>query len=158
MGMQVLWRSVLQRSRATVTIASALLVVALVAMKLPEFNPSISDQMTPTPILHDTNMAIASLTHRPALVFITYHPEDADSWSQEPVYNTDVAWPDDAAVIRAHDLGVVENVKLVDYYARISPSRWIYVYDKSTRQLRSFGPASAVASDVDGMQTPSQIR
>jgi hypothetical protein len=143
--MQVLWRSAPQRWRVAMAVGSVVLVLLMVAMKLPEINPSISDQMTPPPILHDTNVAIASLTHRPALVFITYHPEDPDSWSQEPVYNTDVAWPDDAEVVRAHDLGAKENAKLVAYYARISPSRWVYIYDKSTRHLRSLGPASAIA-------------
>jgi hypothetical protein len=51
-----------------------------------------------------------------------------------------VAWPDDATVIRAHDLGA-RNQELIDYYARVSPGRWVYLYDKSTRELVSLGKA-----------------
>jgi 4-amino-4-deoxy-L-arabinose transferase-like glycosyltransferase len=154
MGIDALRRSVSAKWRAAVTSGSVLLVLLLVVMKLPEINRSVSDQMTPTPILHDTNVAIASLTHRPALVFITYHPEDPDSWSQEPVYNTDVVWPDDAEVVRAHDVGAKENAKLVAYYANLSPRRWVYIYDKSTRQLRSLGWASSVVSHPELLQIP----
>ena len=69
-----------------------------------------------------------------------HHSETANSWSDEPVYNTDVAWPDDATVIRAHDLGE-RNRELIGYYARVSPGRWVYLYDKSTGELTNLGQA-----------------
>jgi hypothetical protein len=54
----------------------------------------------------------------------------------EPVYNVDVAWPDDARVIRAHDLGPERDRALFAYYARVSPDRAVYVYDRA----KGFGP------------------
>jgi hypothetical protein len=50
----------------------------------------------------------------------------------EPVYNADVAWPDDAPVIRAHDLGV-RNRALFAYYGRVAPDRRVYRYDRIER-------------------------
>ena len=49
----------------------------------------------------------------------------------EPVYNADVAWPDDARVIRAHDLGDAANRKLMEYYASRQPERRVYCYDRT---------------------------
>ena len=33
-----------------------------------------------------------------------------DNPEEEPVYNSDVAWPDNAAIIRAHDRNVDDSV------------------------------------------------
>jgi hypothetical protein len=100
----------------------------------------VRDQISPTPILHNFQKMVAGLPHKPAVVFVKYDPADRDSWSQEPVYNTDVAWPDDAEVVRAHDLGE-RNGELIAYYAEQAPGRWVYRYDKSSGRLESLGPA-----------------
>jgi hypothetical protein len=74
---------------------------------------------------------LATLTG-PTVVLFRTHPGD---WvDDEPVYNTDVAWPDDARVIRARDLGPDEDMRLVDYYAQRQPSRLIYLYDAHDAQ------------------------
>jgi hypothetical protein len=143
LGMELTRRS-FARARAGVTCFCALMVVGLVAARIPEINHSVRDQISPTPILHDFQKIVAGLPHKPAVVFVKYDPADRNSWSEEPVYNTDVAWPDDAVVVRAHDLGA-RNAELIAYYAARSPSRWVYIYDKSARTLISLGKTEDVA-------------
>jgi hypothetical protein len=143
LGMELLRRS-FSTARAGVACFCALMVVGLVAALIPEINRSVRDQISPTPILHDFQTMVAGLPHKPAVVFVKYDPADRNSWSEEPVYNTDVAWPDDAAVVRAHDLGA-KNAELIAYYAARSPARWVYLYDKSARTLVSLGKAEELA-------------
>src|SRR5690606_16995773 len=57
---------------------------------------------------------IERLPHKPAVVLFRWSPRVNPHI--EPVYNTDVAWPDEAEVIRAHDLGD-KNAELIAYYA-----------------------------------------
>ena len=59
--------------------------------------------------------------------------------------NTDVAWPDDAPIIRAHDLGE-ENVRLYRYYAQRQPEREIYLFDRNGSQLQYLGTAIELES------------
>ena len=144
LGMEMLRRS-FPSAREVVTCFCALLVVGLVATRLPEINRSVHDQISPTPILHDFQKVVAELPHKPAVVFVKYDRTDRDSWAQEPVYNTDVAWPDDAEVVRAHDLGA-KNGELIAYYAGRAPDRWVYLYDKSARELKLLGKAGEIAA------------
>jgi hypothetical protein len=64
--------------------------------------------------------------HTPAVVLFPYF----FGWNyfEEPVYNTDVAWPFDATIMRAHDLGE-HNQVLFDYLARTQPDRTIYRFN-----------------------------
>jgi hypothetical protein len=62
-----------------------------------------------------------------------------DLWT-EMVYNTDVAWPDDAPIIRAHDLGVRID-ELIDYYGQRQPNRTIYRFDWDRGSLQRLGKA-----------------
>ena len=48
----------------------------------------------------------------------------------DPVYNTDVAWSDDAPIIRARDLDG-RNEPLYRYYAAEQPDRVVYLYDRA---------------------------
>ena len=64
-----------------------------------------------------------------------------DNPHQEPVYNTDVAWPDDAPIIRVQDLGPERNRELAEYYARTQPERSFYRFDRRTFTLRALGKA-----------------
>jgi hypothetical protein len=140
LGAEALRRSLPPIASRTAVAFTSLLIVGLAAANLPQFNRSIDDQVNAAPFLYDFDRMLARLPHKPALVFVRHHSETPNSWSDEPVYNTDVAWPDDATVIRAHDLGE-RNQELIDYYARVSPGRWVYRYDKSTRELTLLGRA-----------------
>jgi len=71
----------------------------------------------------------------PALVFFRFDP-DKSNIHDEQVYN-DVAWPDDAPIVRAQDLGMQRDRDLVEYYARRQPDRVVYFYDRGHRLYRN---------------------
>ena len=83
------------------------------------------------------------LDHKPAIVLVRYSSRN-DAWGQEPVYNTDVAWPDDAPVVRAHDLNE-KNIRLFEYYARRQPQRAVYRFDKSDLSITYLGQVTDLA-------------
>ncbi|HYE18657.1 MAG TPA: hypothetical protein VEA69_09445 [Tepidisphaeraceae bacterium] len=82
----------------------------------------------------------------PALVFFRWHPDAMIHI--EPVYNDGVAWPDDAPVLRAHDLGEPANRRLLDYYLRHGQDRHVFVYDRDPARtlepIRYLGRASQI--------------
>jgi hypothetical protein len=49
-----------------------------------------------------------------------------------------VLYPDDAAIIRAHDRGE-ENARLYAYYAQRQPQRIVYLYDLGDDSLTELG-------------------
>jgi hypothetical protein len=79
---------------------------------------------------------IAQVVKPPAVVLFGQPP---DLWT-EMAYNTDVAWPDDAPIIRAHDLGE-RDVELIDYYGQLQPERTIYQFDWRRGSLKTLGKA-----------------
>ena len=113
--------------------AFVMAVVAISLTSLWEINilvappqQQISDETFRSPALRMINEFVPQKVHLPAVVLFTYHP--GGNYFEEPVYNTDVAWPDDAPIIRAHDLGP-RNHEIFDYYARVSPQRTFYLFD-----------------------------
>ncbi len=90
--------------------------------------------------------ALAALPPDPAVVLFRYHPfnRSVNLPYHEPVYNTDTPWPDDARIIRAHDLGA-QNIRLFQYYARTQPWRVIYLYDRDGDTLTRLGTAAEAA-------------
>ena len=89
--------------------------------------------------------ALANLPHKPAVVLFHYSAEA--NVHEEPVYNTDVAWPDDAPVIRAHDLGP-RNVEIFRYYAARQPDRFFYRFDRADNSLKPLGYARDLAKQA----------
>jgi hypothetical protein len=87
---------------------------------------SISDETFRSPMLRLVNEFLPQKVHLPAVVLFPYHA--GGNFFAEPVYNTDVAWPDDAPIIRAHDLGA-RNHEIFAYYAKVSPQRTFYIFD-----------------------------
>ena len=83
----------------------------------------------PPPYLKVVSQVMRQNLEEPAVVLFAYQP--GGNFREEPVYNTDVAWPDDATIIRAHDLGKVRNQAIFDYYARTQPERTFYSFDRS---------------------------
>jgi hypothetical protein len=135
--------------RARLPLAAA--VVALGITNLPEVNRQVSDEP-----FHAKWMAAlheASETHAIVLFAFDIAAADPDrvmKISQEPVYNTDVAWPDDAPLIRAHDLGAARNAELYRYYARIAPDRMIYRISRRTGEMTQLGTARELAAAATG--------
>jgi hypothetical protein len=88
----------------------------------------VSDESFVSPVLRYINeiLPYRDDVARPAVVLFTYRP--GGNYFEEPVYNTDVIWPDDAPIIRAHDLGP-RNREIFAYYARTQPDRTFYRFD-----------------------------
>src|SRR5205814_7903617 len=80
----------------------AVLITAIT--RLPQADRTILDDMFRPDLPRIVHDKLATLPRRPAIVLFRYHA-GLNNPQEEPVYNTDVAWPDDADVIRAHDLG-----------------------------------------------------
>lgn len=87
-----------------------------------------------------------SAVQAPAIVLFT-PPPGGQALHLELVYNDDVAWPDDAPIIRAHDRGV-ENRILYEYYARHQPDRWVWRFNRQTGELVKIGTVRELASSA----------
>ena len=104
----------------------------------------IDDETFRSPTLRNARQ-IEGLVDKPAVVLFRYPPgSPVSKIIEEPVYNTDVAWPDDAPVIRAHDLGE-RNIEMFQYYAARQPERTFYRFDRGTGMLTPLGTAGNLA-------------
>ncbi|HEY0008038.1 MAG TPA: glycosyltransferase family 39 protein [Tepidisphaeraceae bacterium] len=74
----------------------------------------------------------------PAIVLFHYSP-GVSTYHDEPVYTASAAWPDDAPIIRAHNLGPERNRDLVKYYAEGQPDRGVWLFDRGSRKLLYLG-------------------
>jgi len=101
-------------------------------------NPAhqITDEPMPSALLRKAHDV---LTGERAVVLFRYAPNH--NWKAEPVYNSDVTWPDDAEVVRAHDLGP-RDAEIVKYYAQRQPDRTFFVWDLGKDELRRIGTAA----------------
>jgi hypothetical protein len=84
----------------------------------------------------DSNYVPTKVTP-PAIVLYQYDSKEYAALN-EPVYNWDVLTPDDAPIIRAHDLGP-RNVELFDYYAKLQPNRMVWRFDRRDKKLTLLG-------------------
>jgi hypothetical protein len=120
-----IWKQPVLHRKAERTMVAALVLVALAS--LPELNPRVRDDRIFAPMGTLLRRAIAERVERPAAVLVRYHA--SENPHDEPVYNDSVAWPDDADVIVAHDLGF-RDVELLEYYERTQPGRHYYLFDR----------------------------
>jgi hypothetical protein len=127
------------RPNAWLTVA----VAAACAAQLPGLNPRVDDEGYRTPLLSAVEQALATV-EGPAVVLFRFHP--GGNVHEEPVYNSGVAWPDDAAVVRAHDLGPARNAELFAYYGAREPRRTFYLFDRFDGALVPLGPAQDAAA------------
>jgi hypothetical protein len=112
---------------ATMLVLSCVLLAAAISA-LPEVTGSRNDDFEEPQSLRAVDRALAPLATAPSIVLFRFGP--GANPLAEPVYNADVAWPDDARVIRAHDLGDAANRRLMGYYASRQPERRVYRYDR----------------------------
>jgi hypothetical protein len=117
-------------------------IVVTCILTLPGIAPGARDERWIAPTL-ELNARLPQLVRQPALVLFRYHPDSSPH--EEPVYNVDVAWPDDAPIVRAHDLGPEANMRLVRYYARHQPGRHLYRVDRGTGMIGYLGIVSKLA-------------
>lgn len=122
--------------------AVALGLIGLSLASLPEINPLVKDQYMRPDSLLMANEQLAGLPQTPAVVLFRLGARSNPH--EEPVFNLDVADPDEATIIRAHDLGETEDRKLAAYYARArhEPNRFFYLYDRGTFSLYPMGTAA----------------
>ena len=119
-------------------------VAALAIASIPPIG-SATERRYNFAAIKDVNRALGRLPPEPAVVLIRYTP-GVDNPHRELVYNPDVAWPDDAEVIRLNDLGDERNVEVYRYYAERQPYRVIYRYDRATGEVRRLGRADELAA------------
>jgi hypothetical protein len=144
-----------RRWRPHVLAGCVLVLVVIAVSSTYEFNPvataldpkdkrhlhAIDDETFHSPLLRFAHEA-EQMVERPAVILFRYTP--AANIIEEPVYNTSVAWPDDAAVVRAHDLGP-RNGEIFGYYAQRQPDRMFYRFDRATGTLTPLGRARDLA-------------
>ena len=85
-------------------------------------------------------VSLPKIVEKPALVLFRYGPESSPH--TEPVYNLEAAWPDDCAIVRAHDLGPQKDHELFRYFASIPQDRTVYRFDRDARTLQKIGHIS----------------
>ena len=126
-----------RRTRPVLTML--LLGISLAA--LPQFNPATEQYAAPT--LQAVEHSLHSIEGR-ALVFFRYRT--GQNVHEEPVYNIEGAEIDAQRIVRAHDLGSSENLKLIRYYADRQPDRRAYLFDRGSRTLTLLGPVTQLAA------------
>ena len=125
------------RPRAVET-ALAFLVAWLIVGSMPVVG-WMEDYRAPWPIMIAAHREVPRQVEAPAVVLFPFHR--GDNFHEEPVYNIDVAWPDDAPIVRAQDLGPARNEAIAAYYAATQPDRKFYRFDRGTLAAEPLGTA-----------------
>ena len=104
------------------------------------------DELMDSPLLSLVNIELPLKLQKPAVVLFRQSSREIHYFI-EPVYNTDVAWPDDAPIIHAHDLGP-RDTQIIDYYAARQPQRMFYLFDTDTLTPVLLGDAASVQNKL----------
>jgi hypothetical protein len=132
-----------------------LAIIALSLAAMPQFNRLVHDRYFNYTELEQIDNDLAANVTAPTVVIFHFNPA-TNNPSEEPVFNPDVAWPDDAAIIRVRDLNADVSAvgqpgdldqPLYDYYSRIDPARVFYLYDRGSgnERLKRLGTADVLA-------------
>ena len=124
------------RNMATASLLAVFVVLCV--RSLPELNPTISDEAYPLPTVTLAHGPLREAVNVPAVILFRYRP--GLSSDDEPIYNSDGVWPDDAPIIHAHDLGE-RNAGLFRYYGDKQPARRFYLFDRGDNALYDLGTA-----------------
>ena len=154
------------RRTAMIRTMMGLAMIGLSVANLPQLDRIVHDQYFETPELEQIDRDLAAGVSAPAVVLFHYNRDAmiggkkvTNNPSVEPVFNAGVAWPDDAPIIRAHDLNADISAigkpgdrdrPLYEYYSRIDPRRVFYLYDRGgeTEKLRRLGTAKEMARET----------
>jgi hypothetical protein len=131
---------------------AGLAIIAIALSQMPQVDRLNYDQPFAYAELVEIDRDLAQSVRAPAIVLFHFNwdavvngKKITNNPSEEPVFNADVAWPDDAPVIRARDLNAdVSQVgkpgdrdrPLYEYYSRVAPARVIYLYDRGGGSAR----------------------
>ena len=150
------------KHRALITTTLSLIVLGLAVTSLPEFHMHEYDDST-WPVTTFNYDTLPAQVQTPALVLYRYWTQEdvgtERNFNDEPVYNLDVAWPDDAPIIRANDLGP-RDAQIIEYYGRIQPERNVYIVARGELKLHLLGRAGELAErlkrgeDIRGIVPP----
>jgi hypothetical protein len=91
----------------------------------------------------ETAGAISGKVRAPAIVVFRLDPEQP--FPEDPAYNLQTPWPDDAPILRAHDQGDARNQELFRYYARTQPERNVYLFIQSDMSVHALGNVKDLA-------------
>ena len=140
LGMRALERHA-GRFETTLAAFFALAVVAAFVASMPQVNPI--KRVGETTVVAPTDLDRAVRQHTPgrAVVLLRY---DVTNGAKMRPFNLDVAWPDDAPVVKALDLGD-RNGEIFDYYAATQPDRVFFLYDFADDTLTRLGAATELA-------------
>jgi hypothetical protein len=120
-------------------------VLVLCVSRLPVLDGSVNDDWIDLPTVRLVQDTLPQAVQTPAVVLFKFRP--GNSVHDEPVYNSDVAWPDDAPIVKAHDLGE-RNREVIEYYAARQPGRHVYRYDRGDGMLMPLGTAADLARQL----------
>src|SRR6185437_4826140 len=140
LGMHVIHRTWPKFSLVNVFLPLGVLMLALEYVAINQqnfFEPIPKDRMSLGWVSKLNYQWIPEHVQEPALVF--FHFDKSERAWEEPVYNWDVASPDEAPIIRVHDLGPTKNRELLAYYARTQPDRHVYWFDRLSLQMIDLG-------------------
>jgi Dolichyl-phosphate-mannose-protein mannosyltransferase len=142
-------------------------MLAMIVADMPQMDRTIHDQYFETPELEAIDAILSRQVSPPAVVMFHFNKNAlidgrriTDDANVGPVFNSDVAWPDDAPIIRAHDLNADvsnvgkpgdRNVPLYEYYLRVDPNRVFYLYDRGAPgvKLRRLGTAADLLGKIE---------
>jgi hypothetical protein len=141
LGVHVL-ADALPRWRGGVRLLLVLSIAGIALSKLPEAERGARDHPFEPRLTRALERALAEQVQAPAIILIRYSP-DRDL-NEQSVANFHSAWPDDAAIIRAHDLRE-KNQVLFRYYAARQPLRKVYRFDESDGSIQELGRVSELA-------------
>jgi hypothetical protein len=155
-------REIFSRIGAAIDLAVSFAILILSLSMLPELNHHrlLNDESFRSPMMRVLHDQLPRTVTPPAVVLFRYDPSkpqsDSSSPHIEPVYNTDVAWPDDAPIVRAHDLGS-RDIEIFRYYAEHQPDRNFYLFDRGNLAdpLHYLGQARDLARHAATTTTPS---
>ncbi len=131
----------LRRGRTVMDIC----IIAMLVGYLPPIDRHVRDvpAYMNYPSLPAIEDRIAQLPRVPSIIFFRFHPGH-DNPQEEPVHNSETLWPDEAHLIRAHDLGS-RNHELIDYYAKRQPDRRVYLLDRAANSIQELGTVRELA-------------
>jgi hypothetical protein len=136
--------------------AAPSMVVILCLASLPGLSRQVRDQYFTPVRLKSIDQAIATLPRKPAVVLVRW--QSNGNMDEEVVFNADVAWPDDAAVVRAQDLSAEQNRRLIAHYAARQPGRMFYRFEPVSGELVELGRADTLAAAASTRPIDSPAR
>ncbi len=142
-GFESIWRFH-PSARDVVRGIRVVLPAAIAIMAMPQIKRDVKDQFVDCYIEEPMRRFEQSIPEPRSIILVRWGPQSVASW--ELVYNIHDSWPDDARVIRAHDLGAERNIELYRYYAKIQPDRAVYLHDRATETYTRLGTVVDLAN------------